>query len=69
MINIIFDDSEIFYFARTRVLERLALAARFAQGRRLILPGRDALGQIFWYTVGRATTTDLAALRSPPGLV
>src|SRR5438046_10645804 len=29
MINIIFDDSVDFYFARTRVLERLALASTF----------------------------------------
>ncbi|MBL8881245.1 MAG: efflux RND transporter permease subunit, partial [Phycisphaerales bacterium] len=29
MINIIFDDSVDFYFARTRVLERLALANTF----------------------------------------
>src|SRR6059058_4901981 len=32
MINIIFDDSVDFYFARTRVLERLALASTFLPG-------------------------------------
>ena len=53
MINIIFDDSVDFYFARTRVLERLALASTFLpQGVvPYLAPDATALGQIFWYTV------------------
>ncbi len=53
MINIIFDDSVDFYFARQRVLERLALAATFLpQGVvPYLAPDATALGQIFWYTV------------------
>ena len=65
MINIIFDDSVDFYFARTRVLERLALASTFLpQGTvPYLAPDATALGQIFWYTV-EGDNTDLAALRS-----
>ena len=64
MINIIFDDSVDFYFARTRVLERLALASTFLpQGTvPYLAPDATALGQIFWYTV-EGDNTDLAALR------
>jgi len=53
MINIIFDDSIDFYFARTRVLERLALANTYLpQGvTPYLAPDATALGQIFWYTV------------------
>ncbi len=65
MINIIFDDSVEFYFARTRVLERLSLASTFLpQGTvPYLAPDATALGQIFWYTV-EGDNTDLAALRS-----
>src|SRR5262245_10682264 len=53
MITIIFEDHVNFYFARERVLEKLALAATFLpQG---VVPylasDATALGQVFWYTV------------------
>ncbi|MBI5095587.1 MAG: efflux RND transporter permease subunit [Candidatus Hydrogenedentes bacterium] len=53
MINIIFDDSVDFYFARTRVLERLALANTFLPQDVVpyLAPDATALGQIFWYPV------------------
>jgi len=65
MINIIFDDSVEFYFARTRVLERLSLASTFLpQGTvPYLAPDATALGQIFWYTV-EGDNTNLASLRS-----
>ena len=53
MINIIFDDKIDFYFARTRVLERLSIARTFlpAGVAPYLAPDATALGQIFWYTV------------------
>ena len=53
MINIIFDDSVDFYFARTRVLERLNIASTFLPPGVVpyLAPDATALGQIFWYTV------------------
>lgn len=53
MINIIFDDSVDFYFARTRVLERLNIASTFLPAGVVpyLAPDTTALGQIFWYTV------------------
>src|SRR5262245_53255556 len=53
MITIIFEDGVDFYFARERVLERLALASTFLpQGVvPYLAPDATALGQIFWYTV------------------
>ena len=53
MITIIFEDHVNFYFARERVLEKLALASTFLpQG---VVPylasDATALGQIFWYAV------------------
>lgn len=53
MINIIFDEDTDFYFARTRVLERLATAqASMPAGvTPYLAPDATALGQIFWYTV------------------
>jgi Cu(I)/Ag(I) efflux system membrane protein CusA/SilA len=64
MINIIFDDSVDFYFARTRVLERLALASTFLpQGVvPYLAPDATALGQIFWYTV-EGENMDVGTLR------
>jgi len=64
MINIIFDDSVDFYFARTRVLERLGLASTFLpQGVvPYLAPDATALGQIFWYTV-EGENYDLGTLR------
>jgi Cu(I)/Ag(I) efflux system membrane protein CusA/SilA len=53
MINIIFDDATDFYFARTRVLERLNIASTFLPAGVVpyLAPDATALGQIFWYTV------------------
>jgi Cu(I)/Ag(I) efflux system membrane protein CusA/SilA len=53
MINIIFDDKTDFYFARTRVLERLNIAGTFLPPGVVpyLAPDATALGQIFWYTV------------------
>ncbi len=53
MINIIFDDKTDFYFARTRVLERLNIASTFLPAGVVpyLAPDATALGQIFWYTV------------------
>lgn len=65
MINIIFDDSVDFYFARTRVLERLALANTFLPNGVVpyLAPDATALGQIFWYTV-EGENQDLGSLRA-----
>ena len=65
MVNIIFDDSVDFYFARNRVLERLSLAGNFLpQGVvPYLAPDATALGQIFWYTV-EGENVDGAKLRS-----
>ena len=53
MINIIFDDKTDFYFARTRVMERLSAAGTYlpAGVTPYLAPDATALGQIFWYTV------------------
>src|SRR6266436_5960823 len=53
MITIIFEDHVNFYFARERVLEKLALAATYLpQGVTPYLASdATALGQIFWYTI------------------
>ncbi len=53
MINIIFRDDVDVYFARTRVLERLNLAAGFLPQGVVPTLGPDAtgVGQVFWYTV------------------
>jgi Cu(I)/Ag(I) efflux system membrane protein CusA/SilA len=53
MINVIFEDSVDVYFARTRVLERLSLAASFLPAGVTPMLGPDAtgVGQVFWYTV------------------
>jgi Cu(I)/Ag(I) efflux system membrane protein CusA/SilA len=53
MINVIFEDDIDFYFARTRVLERLNNAATFLPDGVVpyMAPDATALGQIFWYTV------------------
>jgi Cu(I)/Ag(I) efflux system membrane protein CusA/SilA len=61
MINIIFEDSTDFYFARNRVLERLTLASTFLPPgvTPYMAPDATALGQIFWYTVeGRGYSAD-----------
>ncbi|MEK6676460.1 MAG: efflux RND transporter permease subunit, partial [Planctomycetota bacterium] len=53
MINIIFDDKTDFYFARTRVLERLNIASTILPPGVVpyLAPDATALGQVFWYTV------------------
>ena len=53
MITIIFDEKTDYYFARTRVLERLQTAASSlpAGVTPYLAPDATALGQIFWYTV------------------
>ncbi len=53
MINIIFDEKSDFYFARTRVLERLNIAGTFLPPGVVpyLAPDATALGQVFWYTV------------------
>ncbi len=53
MVNIIFDDGTDYYWARTRVLERLNFAQKdLPPGVTAVLgPDATALGQVFWYTV------------------
>ena len=53
MINVIFDDSIDFYFARQRVLEKLSTAGMILPMGVIpyMAPDATALGQIFWYTV------------------
>lgn len=53
LVNMIFEDDTDFYWARTRVLERLDFAKRDIPKDASITLGPDAtaLGQIFWYTV------------------
>jgi Cu(I)/Ag(I) efflux system membrane protein CusA/SilA len=53
MITIIFDEGTDFYFARTRVQERLNAAATYLPAGVVpyLAPDATALGQIFWYTV------------------
>jgi Cu(I)/Ag(I) efflux system membrane protein CusA/SilA len=67
MINVIFDDATDFYFARTRVLERLAVAKANlpADVTPYLAPDGTALGQIFWYTVegGGKSLDELRAIQ------
>lgn len=65
MINLIFDDTTDFYFARQRVLERLSIAQTFLpEGvTPYLAPDATALGQIFWYTV-EGDGKDLGELRA-----
>jgi len=53
MVNIIFKEGVDFYWARTRILERLNLAQKDLPPGVIPRLGPDAtaLGQIFWYTV------------------
>jgi len=53
MINVIFEEGVDFYWARTRILERLNLAQQDMPEGVIPQLGPDgtALGQIFWYTV------------------
>ncbi len=65
MINIIFEDKVDFYFARQRVLERLAVASADLPPGVVpyMAPDATALGQIFWYTV-EGDGYDLGRLRA-----
>jgi Cu(I)/Ag(I) efflux system membrane protein CusA/SilA len=65
LVNMIFEDGTDFYWARTRVLERLDFAKRGVPKDATVTLGPDAtaLGQIFWYTV-EGEGYDLAQLRS-----
>jgi len=65
LVNMIFKESTDFYWARTRVLERLDFAKKDIPEDAAVTLGPDAtaLGQIFWYTV-EGEGYDLADLRS-----
>jgi Cu(I)/Ag(I) efflux system membrane protein CusA/SilA len=53
MVNVIFEDAIGVYFARERVIERLAIAGSFLPSGVVpyLAPDATALGQIFWYTI------------------
>ena len=53
MVNVIFEDDVEFYWARTRILERLNLAQQDLPEGVIPKLGPDAtaLGQIYWYTI------------------
>ncbi len=53
LVNLIFEDGTDFYWARTRVLERLNFALSDVPKDATVTLGPDAtaLGQIFWYTI------------------
>ncbi|GMV25811.1 MAG: hypothetical protein AMXMBFR58_18420 [Phycisphaerae bacterium] len=65
MVFVIFEDSTDYYWARSRVLERMNVAQqRLPAGVTPVLgPDATALGQVYWYTV-EAEGFDLAELRS-----
>ncbi len=65
MVFVIFKDDIDYYWARSRVLERMNVAQqRLPQGVMPVLgPDATALGQIYWYTV-EGEGFDLAELRS-----
>jgi copper/silver efflux system protein len=65
MVFVIFKDDVDYYWARSRVLERMNVAQqRLPAGVTPVLgPDATALGQIFWYTV-EGEGFDLAELRS-----
>ena len=65
MINVIFEDDIDFYFARTRILERLSTASTFLPPDVVpyLAPDATALGQILWYTV-EGEGRDLGELRA-----
>src|SRR3990172_7484181 len=65
MIFVIFRDEIDYYWARSRVLERMNVAAgRLPPGVNQELgPDATALGQVYWYTL-EAPQVDLATLRS-----
>jgi len=53
LVNMIFEDGTDYYWARTRVLERLDFAKKDIPKDAVVSLGPDAtaLGQVFWYTV------------------
>jgi copper/silver efflux system protein len=65
MVFVIFKDDVDYYWARSRVLERINVAQqRLPSGVTPVLgPDATALGQVFWYTV-EGEGFDLAELRS-----
>ena len=65
LVNVIFEDGVDFYWARTRVLEKLYWAARdLPEGVQPSLgPDGTLVGQIFWYTI-EGDTHDPYTLRS-----
>tara|TARA_B100000315_G_scaffold260371_1_gene321202 strand:- start:141 stop:3287 length:3147 start_codon:yes stop_codon:yes gene_type:complete len=65
IVNMIFEDGTDFYWARSRVLERLDFAKKDVPKDAAVTLGPDAtaLGQIFWYTV-EGDGYDLSQLRS-----
>ncbi len=65
MVFVIFRDEVDYYWARSRVLERMNVAAaRLPSGVVPVLgPDATALGQVFWYTL-EAPGVDLGQLRS-----
>ncbi len=65
MVFVIFEDSIDYYWARSRVLERMNVAQqRLPEGVTPVLgPDATALGQVYWYTV-EGEGFDLAELRS-----
>lgn len=65
MVFVIFKDEVDYYWARSRVLERMSVATgRLPQGVVPTLgPDATALGQVFWYTL-QAEGADLGQLRS-----
>jgi Cu(I)/Ag(I) efflux system membrane protein CusA/SilA len=65
MVFVIFQDNVDYYWARSRVLERMNVAAEKLPKEVVPVLGPDAtaLGQIYWYTL-EADGADLAQLRS-----
>ncbi|MBN8644082.1 MAG: efflux RND transporter permease subunit, partial [Planctomycetes bacterium] len=65
MVFVIFEDKADYYWARSRVLERMNVAQqRLPAGVTPVLgPDATALGQVYWYTV-EGEGFDLAELRS-----
>ncbi len=65
MVFVIFEDNADYYWARSRVLERMNVAQqRLPAGVTPVLgPDATALGQIYWYTI-EGEGFDLAELRS-----
>ncbi len=65
MVFVIFKDEADYYWARSRVLERMSVAAgRLPQGVVPTLgPDATALGQVYWYTL-EAEGADVGQLRS-----